>query len=552
MRKICVLLIFCLFILSVFTSCDEPKQPQTITITLDSGVLEENVSTISTAENEEVTLPSGETIWKTDRYSFSGWATTKDGEVSYKAETSFSSSSDETLYAIWTENPKITYLANGGTGDAIIEYHKSGDKVKIKNSSFTKEGWDFVSWNASSDGTGETYLSGKEIAITENLTLYAIWEEGHVIRYYNEETLFASDKISGKSIIVRDDKDLTKDGYEFYGWNTSVDGSGDSYKPGEKYSVDVNLSLYAMWQIKYTNLSFTLNTGSDTYSVSAANNSVCGEITIPSAYKGKAVTAIAENGFKGCSITKVTMPESVTAIGDNAFSFSALIDLVVPDSVDSIGKGAFSGCTSLKSIYIDKAKDNSLDTSNSKWGAPLTDCTVTWKKIDDVGDTITLGKSGDTDIVWKALSVDPDNKRALLISEKVLETRAFDTDSNAYSGSDIQTYLRSGGFFTTYGLSKDYMLAVDITTNIEATAISDVGSDYVFLLSKTEAENTSYFADNDARIAYFEGSGSGWWLRSPLGSDDYVYCVNPSGAVLGGVLYYVPIGLRPAFWYTWK
>ena len=79
------------------------------------------------------------------------------------------------------------------------------------------------------------------------------------------------------------------------------------------------------------------------------------EAAIPERYRGKAVTSIGGEAFRGCSsLTSITIPNSVTSIGDCAFyDCSSLKSITIPDSVTSIGKDAFSGCSSLKSIKVD-------------------------------------------------------------------------------------------------------------------------------------------------------------------------------------------------------
>lgn len=45
---------------------------------------------------------------------------------------------------------------------------------------------------------------------------------------------------------------LTLDGYEFLGWNTKPDGSGEKYGPGQSITLTKNLTLYARWSPKPT------------------------------------------------------------------------------------------------------------------------------------------------------------------------------------------------------------------------------------------------------------------------------------------------------------
>ena len=50
-------------------------------------------------------------------------------------------------------------------------------EIKLPENTYTKEGFNFVSWNTNQDGTGTSYNNGDNITIKENTTLYAIWEE---------------------------------------------------------------------------------------------------------------------------------------------------------------------------------------------------------------------------------------------------------------------------------------------------------------------------------------------------------------------------------------
>lgn len=77
------------------------------------------------------------------------------------------------------------------------------------------------------------------------------------------------------------------------------------------------------------------------------------DVTIPSRYQGKPVTAIEHAAFFNSAVTSVTIPDSVTSIDDNAFGFcSQLTNISIPNSVTYIGFSAFAHCTSLKSITL--------------------------------------------------------------------------------------------------------------------------------------------------------------------------------------------------------
>ena len=77
------------------------------------------------------------------------------------------------------------------------------------------------------------------------------------------------------------------------------------------------------------------------------------DVTIPSRYKSKPVTAIDHAAFHDSAVTGVTIPDSVTSIPDDAFAFcSQLTNISIPNSVTFIGFSAFNSCTSLKSITL--------------------------------------------------------------------------------------------------------------------------------------------------------------------------------------------------------
>ena len=82
-------------------------------------------------------------------------------------------------------------------------------------------------------------------------------------------------------------------------------------------------------------------------------NGIAADVTIPSRYKGKPVTAINNAAFHDSAVTSVTIPDSVTSIPDAAFvNCSELTNISIPNSVTYIGLSAFSSCTSLKSITL--------------------------------------------------------------------------------------------------------------------------------------------------------------------------------------------------------
>ena len=115
---------------------------------------------------------------------------------------------------------------------------------------------------------------------------------------------------------------------------------------------------------------------------------------------------------------------------------------------------------------------------------------------------------------------------------------------NAWQGSDAQGWCSE---FYSDNLTTQEQSAVLETTKSDKTFNSSTYSvsfaasenilsgDKVFFLSTKEAETGDYgFTDDAARIANYDNSASGWWLRSPCADDTYVAgAVCEPGSVLG-------------------
>lgn len=118
------------------------------------------------------------------------------------------------------------------------------------------------------------------------------------------------------------------------------------------------------------------------------------DVTIPSRYKGKPVTAINNAAFPNSAVTSVTIPDSITSIPDAAFvNCSKLTNISIPNSVTYIGFSAFSSCTSLKSITL----PSSLSTiGNSAFAGCPSLMTVTYPgSKTQWDDNITKGSNND-------------------------------------------------------------------------------------------------------------------------------------------------------------
>ncbi len=92
-----------------------------------------------------------------------------------------------------------------------------------------------------------------------------------------------------------------------------------------------------------------------TFEVSAEDTFNLSELVIPSSYRRRSVTKIANYGFRDCSsLSLVTIPSSMTSIGRRAFyGCTSLTSVTIPSSVTFIDEEAFYGCSSLETIYCE-------------------------------------------------------------------------------------------------------------------------------------------------------------------------------------------------------
>ena len=111
-----------------------------------------------------------------ENYTFTGWNTAKDGTgKTYADGETVNFSADTTLYAQWTQNPVITFDANGGKGTMGTQTVNPNEATDLTANSFTRADYDFTGWNTAKDGTGKAYADKANITTNENVTLYAQW-----------------------------------------------------------------------------------------------------------------------------------------------------------------------------------------------------------------------------------------------------------------------------------------------------------------------------------------------------------------------------------------
>lgn len=182
-----------------------------------------------------------------DGYVFWHWNTKADNtETTYESSGKYTSDADIDLYAIW--NPIISYNANGGTGAPDSQTKTYGRTLTLSSDKPTRARYVFKQWNTSPDDTGTAYRPSASYSTDEPMTLYAIWNP--TIAYDGNGGNGAPSsqtKTYGQTIKLQTSKP-SRTGYTFISWNTAKNGSGTSYSPGDDYSSEESMTLYAIWR----------------------------------------------------------------------------------------------------------------------------------------------------------------------------------------------------------------------------------------------------------------------------------------------------------------
>ena len=112
-------------------------------------------------------------------YQFDGWYTRSVDGTLVKDTTKVTKNYNHTLYAHWTSigyTFVLLFDSNGGTGTMTTQSYTEGKAQAIKANIFTKAGYTFAGWATSANG-GVVYADKASIILTENTTLYAVWNK---------------------------------------------------------------------------------------------------------------------------------------------------------------------------------------------------------------------------------------------------------------------------------------------------------------------------------------------------------------------------------------
>ena len=253
----------------------EEDAPETYTVTVQNDGNGSGSATPATAAaGTEITLSAT----ANSGYHFKEWQVVS-GDVTITDNKFTMPASDVTVKAIFEENAPETYTvsfnANGGTGSMADVTGVSGSYNLPANGFIAPTGKQFKGWATSAGGT---VITDTTITVTEDITLYAIWEDIPVTTYTvsfnaNGGSVTPESASTGSDGRLSSLPTPTRSGsYSFDGWYTAASGGT---KVTTSYQFTADTTVYAHWT--YTGGSSS--GGGYTYYTIKATAGVNGEIS---------------------------------------------------------------------------------------------------------------------------------------------------------------------------------------------------------------------------------------------------------------------------------
>ena len=242
------------------------------------------------------------------------------GGVLIKVQATFKEKTLEKYFYIEVINPEKSIIVDTiKNGNIIVSNHAlPGEKIQLQ-----------IIPNSGYELDSLTVKQGdNEIEITDNsfimpngdVIINARFVQKTFIITFNanggDEGPKEQEKPGGDTIILSTIIPQRNNWY-FLGWAENIDGIGSIYLPGENYSQDMDIVLYAIWGKP--------------------------DFILP-----HSLTEIEDEAFSNSGISFVELPKNVTKIGKEAFSYcESLKYIIIPESVTEINDTAFFGVTEM-------------------------------------------------------------------------------------------------------------------------------------------------------------------------------------------------------------
>lgn len=175
----------------------------------------------------------------------------------------------QTVEVVVDELPVYIVIYNSNNSQYAFQRVTAGSKAALPAAPKV-EGYTFGGWYTEQNGAGTQFTA--ETGITGDITVYAKLTANTYQINYNKNTTDTvanmptgnQNKTHGKAEKLSETVP-TREGYTFLGWGTTEKATAASYQPGDMYSVDGDITLYAVWQQNTYTITLPSGTG---YSIS--------------------------------------------------------------------------------------------------------------------------------------------------------------------------------------------------------------------------------------------------------------------------------------------
>ena len=235
------------------------SDPDVLVYSMDGGPLE-NVEAYVVYNDDTVTLHKDGAV--KDGYTFLGWRPSTDHDIAYAPGLTMRISGANYLEAYFvpeeTDVCKVTFNANGGTGNLGSQSVESGKWIMLPQYGFVRSGYTFQGWSTSQNATEPMSLS--EYNVTSDVTLYAVWKQNEVpvepdepvtpqtytvVFDPNGAQQFVDIQYVQSGGYVTEPMGLTMEGNILTGWNNLETGQPWSFTDD---AVTTDLLLQAVWE----------------------------------------------------------------------------------------------------------------------------------------------------------------------------------------------------------------------------------------------------------------------------------------------------------------
>lgn len=199
-----------------------------------------------------------------------------------------------TLTAKWNPENEIIHFdgglsATGQMADITTKYKK---ETVLPECTLSRKGYDFIGWSETENATTPTYADKAKITVTQNTTLYAVWQEKTYTLKFDANApagMTATGSMSDQTFkYTQGATDLPEcgykvDGYTFMGWAGSKNGSvlENKVRATIDFADESNkITLYAIWSLGQYTIEYV--NGDDVQSVTQLANT---DVTFPTRSK---------------------------------------------------------------------------------------------------------------------------------------------------------------------------------------------------------------------------------------------------------------------------